>query len=1307
METCGRLPFTNQRTAVLDHPPVHGVQTDCANNFTSIDEILAFTGQTFQVDSISLFELTPSCTVAERTYFWTATQKTSQHGKKHLSTGTSRTPDDYVHTEPLFSMPVSTASLSIPATELNPGSRCDARGVHYCPDTTTLPQSEREAFAPAGAFLHCPLIHDGKIAGRVDFNSRNGHVWTTQEVDALILISRTLSECLYKKRIADLLSNAQTEMRVFLNRLPLFAYVISQTGYRILYSNEFLRRRFPALRPGMVCHRTFWGRETPCPFCPLDEEAGAPRQKTLLYNTPFGPAMDLSISRTFWSETEPTCLVLLSEHFATNKEQEQRAKRETIALALSMSYDTVIDIDPATGRYEFLSPEPLGLVPRAGDYETEIPRMYKTLASPKYLDTVIRTFSLANMLEVFDSGVPEVSLDFECSTSKGVIWKHRRAVPCTLADGSRHIIGYSHDITLQKEIEQHRIQTETAYRLALQTSYTEIYEIDPYTDTVTCIQNNTVPPLELPLSGNLRQDVQYLAQNHIHDADKERFLAHYSHGNITEILSSNADESHTDAEEYRSSAGSRNRWLTSRILPLFTDSQNQEKNTKALVLIRDITEQKLQEEQQRIAAQYDRALRGIFDEVILLNVTKDSYRILYHSEDKYVTPPEQGPLAETVYDEAQNSIHSEDSAHFLQFCSPARVRKEFGAGKEFVIGEFRKLCKDGTYRWVSLTMFPFPPSEDKDEVYLLFSLDISTRKQAEEIAQQNVLLERQRVTDERYKIIVEQTNTLVFEWDETTNSRYFCPEIPMRFAGNYRQDRDIRTVWLDDNVIYKDDLPIALEFFQSVDAGNSHAEMRCRLHRLNGQYVWCKVSISVLRDADGEITRVIGTINDVDEAMRSMNSLKFQAKYDMLTSILNAQAFYAAAASLVESTSGKQYRIVRMDIARFKLVNDLYGLKEGDRLLRAIAGIITAKVSNHGVCGRISGDIFCMCVDFTEEQILERIREITTKLSYYPLPYKIAPAFGICAVDNANTPISVLCDWANIALKTIKGNSLKNYAFYNDTLRSKIFQEKRIESDMHHALRDGQFQMYLQPKVSIASSRIIGAEALVRWQHPSEGLITPDSFVPLFERNGFIVHLDTYIWEQACRAIRDWLDKGHNIGAVSVNVSRMHFHEAGFWKKLVALVEKYRIPPRLLELELTETVFLENATQLGESMQALQDYGFPLSMDDFGSGYSSLTMLKNLPINIIKIDRSFLQEGVSTLQGRIIIQHILSLAKQMRLQSIAEGVETVEQAQFLLDSGCTTAQGFYYSRPVPLEEFERLAFESDELMQPPTQKTVL
>ncbi|MEG2005634.1 MAG: PAS domain-containing protein, partial [Bilophila sp.] len=345
------------------------------------------------------------------------------------------------------------------------------------------------------------------------------------------------------------------ETRALLNRLPVFVYAVSQTGYRVLYVNDTLQQRFPALQPGMICHCVLWGRAEPCPFCPLEDATRAPFHKTLLYNTPFGSTMDLSCSRTLWNDNEAACLMVLSEHFVTDKEQEQRNKRETIALALSMSHDTVIDIDPATGRYEFLSALPQERVPRAGDYETEIPKMYRGFAAPAYLDLVLKTFSLAHMQEVFASGIPEVSLDFQCMTDTGYIWKHRRAVPYTLTDGSRHIIGYSHDITPQKQAEQHRIQTEQAYRLALQASYAEIYEVDPYANSIVCIQNNTEPRVVVPLSGLFREDVQALARADIPPEHQEQYLAHYNNAAIAALLSANTEAGRTNVLEYRSKAG--------------------------------------------------------------------------------------------------------------------------------------------------------------------------------------------------------------------------------------------------------------------------------------------------------------------------------------------------------------------------------------------------------------------------------------------------------------------------------------------------------------------------------------------------------------------------------------------------------------------------------------------------------------------------------------------------------------------------------------------------------------------------------
>ena len=409
------------------------------------------------------------------------------------------------------------------------------------------------------------------------------------------------------------------------------------------------------------------------------------------------------------------------------------------------------------------------------------------------------------------------------------------------------------------------------------------------------------------------------------------------------------------------------------------------------------------------------------------------------------------------------------------------------------------------------------------------------------------------------------------------------------------------------------------------------------------------------------------------------------------------QTFYDRASQMMESAPGQQFYIVRLDIDRFKVINDLYGLEEGDCLLKTIAAMLSEKLKERAVYGRISGDIFCACVDCSREQVIEFVQEIAAALAEYPLASKVIPSFGICRVDNVRTPINVLCDWANLALKTVKGSFYPFYAFYDETLRDQILSEKKIENEMDAALENREFVLYFQPKVDIATSRIVGAEGLVRWQHPSEGTIPPDQFIPLFERNGFIIQLDEFVWEQACVCLRKWIDQGREPVPISVNVSRMHIHDEGLSAKLASLIGKYNLSPKWLELELTESIFFENADLLVRTVQNLQKEGFRFSLDDFGAGYSSLNMLKSLPVETIKLDRGFFNEVIVTSRGKTVVAHTISLAKALNIDVIAEGVENREQTEFLLGAGCSLAQGYYYSPPVSATEFEIMAFEKKYL----------
>lgn len=717
--------------------------------------------------------------------------------------------------------------------------------------------------------------------------------------------------------------------------------------------------------------------------------------------------------------------------------------------------------------------------------------------------------------------------------------------------------------------------------------------------------------------------------------------------------------------------------------------ENRESGYVALISEYEPTQE--EKKQQRLHEQYTLALHKIYDELFECNVTQNSYRTVYHVPNKYMTPPESGVLSEGVLDIALHMVHPDDSQRFLDFFALDALRDSFAAGKEYIEAEFRKKLVSGGYHWASLAVFPLRAVDGNDEMFIVFVMDINQRKEAEEIARHNIFLERQRLADERYKIIVEQTNTLVFEWDSEGGMHYISSELMQRFAGAYN-GRDIMQVWQEDAVIHPDDLS-AFDSFMNDSCTQQHPEMTVRLRKRDNTFIWCKVVLSCRNDAQGRLARYIGTLNDVDDATCSAIALRYRAEYDMLTGVFNMQAFYTRAEQLLRENPGRSYSIIRMDIDRFKVINDLYGLEAGDSLLKTMARLISERMNAYSVCGRISGDVFCMCVDSAEEEILDFVAAMTAQLADYPLTSRLVPSFGICRVDSRDTPINVLCDWAHLALKTVKGNVLVSHAFYDDTLRKRILEEKKIETEMHSALEDGQFQLYLQPKVQIATEKIVGFEGLVRWQHPTEGLIQPDRFIPLFEKNGFILRLDEYIWEQSCILLRTWLDKGKNVMPVSVNVSRMHIHDTRLCEKLLDLVARYNLPPHMLELELTESVFLDNEKNLVDTMETLNKHGFLFSLDDFGAGYSSLNMLKSLPIDTIKIDRGFLTEVAATERGKTIIRHTISLANALRMKVIAEGVENEAQAVFLQDAGCTVAQGFYYSPPVPIAVFEKMAFE--------------
>lgn len=415
---------------------------------------------------------------------------------------------------------------------------------------------------------------------------------------------------------------------------------------------------------------------------------------------------------------------------------------------------------------------------------------------------------------------------------------------------------------------------------------------------------------------------------------------------------------------------------------------------------------------------------------------------------------------------------------------------------------------------------------------------------------------------------------------------------------------------------------------------------------------------------------------------------------DILTGVYNIQTFYDNTRKMLDEDKDGKYAIIRIDIDKFKLINDLYGFAEGDKVLKFIASVIRSEMQDNGTYGRINSDIFCMCIRYENvSEIVYFVERLVERLDNHHMKLRFVTFFGICIVEDPSVDIGIMCDWANLALRTIKGNRISRYAFYDSRLRKNILDEKKFENEMENALASGQFEAYFQPQYDIGTARVAAAEALVRWNHPVEGLMSPGRFIPVFERNGFIIKVDEFIWEETCKALRNIIDSGWSPVPISVNVSRMHMYDDKLCDKLLELTNKYSLPHRLLVLEVTETVYFDDALTMNRILAKLRNYGFPIAMDDFGSGFSSLNMLQDMKLDELKIDREFLSKSALTPEGKTIVKYIIGMAKELNLTVVAEGVETASQAAFLLESDCNIAQGYYYSKPVPLEKFLKLTYD--------------
>ncbi|MFR8599258.1 MAG: putative bifunctional diguanylate cyclase/phosphodiesterase, partial [Clostridioides difficile] len=428
--------------------------------------------------------------------------------------------------------------------------------------------------------------------------------------------------------------------------------------------------------------------------------------------------------------------------------------------------------------------------------------------------------------------------------------------------------------------------------------------------------------------------------------------------------------------------------------------------------------------------------------------------------------------------------------------------------------------------------------------------------------------------------------------------------------------------------------------------------------------------------------------------------LKKIAYTDPLTGADSIDKFKINSNKLFAKNNPEEYALFYIDVDKFKYINDMFGYDMGNDTLIHISNTIASELKEDEIFARVSADHFVLLIKYkTDDDIKTRLNNIYNKVQILSNPkinyYKLILDCGIYKISKSDNDINTIMDRANTARKTIKGGHKNSFAFYDKEMHKKILKEKEIENSMVDALNNGEFIVYFQPKYSLSDYQIIGAEALVRWDNPQKGLIPPIEFIPVFERNGFIVNIDFYVFEEVCKKIREWMDEGQKVVPISVNLSRMHFVNSNFIEKFKLIVDKYKIPTRLIELELTETAVLDNIEGLLDTMNNLKEKGFVISMDDFGTGYSSLNLLKELPVDILKLDRAFFTEKDESNNEKIVISNVIKMAKELKMKVISEGVETISQVEFLKQIGCDMVQGYLFSKPMPVKEFEKIAFKKE------------
>jgi diguanylate cyclase (GGDEF)-like protein/PAS domain S-box-containing protein len=607
-----------------------------------------------------------------------------------------------------------------------------------------------------------------------------------------------------------------------------------------------------------------------------------------------------------------------------------------------------------------------------------------------------------------------------------------------------------------------------------------------------------------------------------------------------------------------------------------------------------------------------------------------------------------------------------------------------GAAREVTL-EKQYLRKDGSCVWVSVVTSLVRDDQGRPQQFISVVHDLSARRAAELAL---------RESEEKFRQLADNIPEIFWITDSRQRKlHYLSPGFEtltgMCLADVMRRPRS----WL--KVVHAEDRERVRLARKALPKAEYNVEYRIVLS--DGSIRWVHDQAFPVRDGNGNVYRIAGIGADVTHRKEAEEKLVYLAHYDGLTGLPNRVLFFDRLRQTLAHAARREViaAVMFLDLDRFKVVNDTLGHGVGDDLLRQVAQRLSACTRVGDTVARFSGDEFVLIVN--DLQGAEDARHIAQKvLVAFANPFKVggheifvSTSIGISLYPSDCEDEQTLLKNADTAMYRAKESGRNNFQFYTREMNARAMYRLNLENSLRHALERGEFRLHYQPKACLHTGRITGVEALLRWERPDHGLISPGEFVPLLEDTGLIVPVGEWVLSEACRQVETWRRTGVEPVAIAINISARQFGARNLGEIIRRVLEEQRADPRYIELELTESLLMVNTEEAVRTLRYLKGLGLKLSIDDFGTGYSSLSYLKRFPIDALKIDRSFIDEIITDVDDATITRAVIGMAHNLGLKVVAEGVETQAQLSFLSANGCDEAQGYYFARPQPAAELAK------------------